>query len=58
LPNGAQVKLPTMAPKMGDTPGGLRWIGPPLGAHNNEVYRDWLGLPAAELERLAAEGVI
>jgi len=58
LPNGAQVKLPTMAPKMVATPGGLRWIGPPLGAHNNEVYRDWLGLPAAELERLAAEGVI
>jgi len=58
LPNGAQVKLPTMAPKMGDTPGVLRWIGPPLGAHNNEVYRDWLGLPASELERLAAEGVI
>lgn len=58
LAGGKSVKLPTMAPKMGDTPGGLRWIGPPLGAHNNEVYRDWLGLPATELERLAAQGVI
>lgn len=58
LPDGKAVKLPTMAPKMSDTPGGLRWIGPPLGAHNNEVYRDWLGLPATELERLASEGVI
>lgn len=58
LPGGKAVKLPTVAPKMSDTPGGLRWIGPPLGAHNNEVYRDWLGLPATELERLAAEGVI
>jgi len=58
LPDGKAVKLPTLAPKMSDTPGGLRWIGPPLGAHNNEVYRDWLGLPATELERLASEGVI
>jgi crotonobetainyl-CoA:carnitine CoA-transferase CaiB-like acyl-CoA transferase len=58
LPGGGRAKLPTVAPKMSGTPGGLRWIGPPLGAHNTEVYRDWLGLPASELERLAAEGVI
>jgi len=58
LENGEQVKLPTVAPKMSETPGGLRWIGPALGAHNTEVYRDWLGYPAAEMERLAAEGVI
>jgi formyl-CoA transferase len=58
LPGGASVKLPTVAPKMAGTPGCLRWIGPPLGAHNSEVYRDWLGLPATELVRLAAQGVI
>jgi crotonobetainyl-CoA:carnitine CoA-transferase CaiB-like acyl-CoA transferase len=58
LPGGRSVKLPTVAPKLAGTPGGLRWIGPPLGAHNNEVYRDWLGLPAAELARLKSEGVI
>lgn len=58
LPSGEDVKLPTVAPKLDSTPGGLRWIGPALGAHNIDVYRDWLGLPAAELERLSAEGVI
>ena len=58
LPDGQSVKLPTMAPKLAETPGGLRWIGPPLGAHNTEVYRDWLGLPAAELARLKSKGVI
>ena len=58
LPGGQSLKLPTVAPKLAGTPGGLRWIGPPLGAHNNEVYRDWLGLPAAELVRLKSEGVI
>ena len=58
LPDGERVKLPTVAPKMSETPGGLRWIGPALGAHNTEVYCNWLGYPAAEIERLAAEGVI
>ncbi len=58
LPSGETVKLPTVAPKLNQTPGGLRWIGPPVGAHNMEVYRDWLGLPATELARLTAEGVI
>jgi crotonobetainyl-CoA:carnitine CoA-transferase CaiB-like acyl-CoA transferase len=36
----------------------LRWIGPALGEHNSEVYCDWLGYPAAELERLKSTGVI
>jgi crotonobetainyl-CoA:carnitine CoA-transferase CaiB-like acyl-CoA transferase len=58
LPGGQSLKLPTLAPKLAATPGGLRWIGPPLGAHNNEVYRDWLGLPPAELARLKSQGVI
>lgn len=58
LPSGESLKLPTVAPKMEGTPGGLRWIGPALGAHNTEVYRDWLGLPATELARLTAAGVI
>lgn len=53
-----RVKLPTVAPRLEGTPGGLRWIGPPLGEHNTQVFQDWLGYPAAELERLKTEGVI
>lgn len=58
LPTGESLKIPTVAPRLGDTPGGTRWIGPPLGAHNTEVYCDWLGLPASELKRLTGKGVI
>jgi len=55
---GDCVKLPTVAPKLSETPGSLSWIGPAVGAHNAEIYGDWLGYPAAELERLVEEGVI
>jgi len=58
LGGGDRVKLPRMAPRMEETPGEMRWIGPSLGGHNTEVYRDWLGYPAAELERLSREGVV
>ena len=58
LGGGDQVKLPRLAPRLSETPGEMRWIGPVLGEHNTEVYRDWLGYPAAELERLSKEGVI
>lgn len=58
LPDGSSVKLPTIAPKMSESPGGTEWIGPPLGAHNREVLGDLLGLSERELQELAAEGVI
>lgn len=58
LGGGDKVKLPRMAPVLEETPGGMHWIGPALGAHNAEVYGDWLGHPPAELERWKKQGVI
>lgn len=55
---GDRVKLPRLAPVLGQTPGETCWIGPALGEHNREIYQDWLGYPAAEVDRLAAEGII
>jgi crotonobetainyl-CoA:carnitine CoA-transferase CaiB-like acyl-CoA transferase len=55
---GKTVTLPALAPRLADTPGGTSWPGPPLGAHNDEVYREVLGLGAADLAALRANGTI
>jgi formyl-CoA transferase len=38
--------------------GGVRWAGPGLGAHNDDVLGDVLGLDRQEIERLKKEEVI
>jgi crotonobetainyl-CoA:carnitine CoA-transferase CaiB-like acyl-CoA transferase len=58
LPDGSRVKLPTLTPKLTETPGETEWIGPKLGEHNREVLGGLLGLSEAELQALAAEGTI
>jgi crotonobetainyl-CoA:carnitine CoA-transferase CaiB-like acyl-CoA transferase len=58
LSDGTEVKLPNMVPKLADSPGGTRWIGPELGAHNDDVYRGLLGMSAGELDELRRDGVI
>ena len=45
-------------PRLSDTPGQVRWPGPPLGAHNDEVYEGLLGMSADEIAALEAQGDI
>ena len=58
LADGTEVKLPSLAPKLVDSPGGTRWIGPELGAHNDEIYRGRLGMSEEDLASLARDGII
>ncbi|WHY58472.1 CaiB/BaiF CoA transferase family protein [Peribacillus simplex] len=37
LPDGEQVLVPGIVPKLSETPGSIEWIGPELGQHNDEV---------------------
>jgi formyl-CoA transferase len=57
LPDGTPLKLPGIVPKLSDTPGDMRWVGPPLGAHTQEVLRS-IGYSAEEIERLRKHGTI
>jgi succinyl-CoA:(S)-malate CoA-transferase subunit B len=57
-PRVGELAIPNLVPRLSDTPGEVRWLGPSMGEHNNEVYRQWLGLNDAEIERLTAAQVI
>lgn len=57
-PGLGSVRMLAPLPRLSATPAAIRWAGPDLGAHNDEVYRDWLGLEAADLAALRADGVI
>ena len=53
-----QLKMQNVFPKLSRTQGTVRWPGPELGAHNDEVYRELLGLSAEELAGLRQQGVV
>lgn len=55
---GRPLKLPAIAPKLSATPGRTDWAGPELGAHNREVFGDFLGLSGEEIEQLRRDEVI
>jgi formyl-CoA transferase len=57
LKDGSTVKLPGIVPKLSDTPGETRWIGPDLGAHTAEVLGG-LGYSAEQQADLKRRGVI
>ena len=52
------VHLVAPSPQLSGTPGRIHGLGPPIGAHNREVYREWAGLGDAEFDALEARGVI
>ena len=45
-------------PKLSDTPGEVRWTGPELGEHTDEVLTDVLGLSAGDIAKLRELGVV
>src|SRR5581483_6900057 len=52
------VRFPGIVPKLSETPGGTHWLGPALGAHNEEVYGQLLGFTSEQLAQLQQDGVI
>ncbi|WP_040978045.1 CaiB/BaiF CoA transferase family protein [Oceanobacillus jeddahense] len=38
-----KLKMPGIMPKFSETPGEIKWAGPKLGEHNQEVYKEILG---------------
>lgn len=57
-PEFDKIYMQNVFPKLSETPGEIRWPGPVLGAHNEEVYGGLLGKSADELEALKQAGTI
>ncbi|PCJ15629.1 MAG: carnitine dehydratase [Gammaproteobacteria bacterium] len=52
------LKIPAIMPKLDSTPGGTEWPGPELGAHNTEVFQQFLGLSDDQIKHLEEENII
>jgi crotonobetainyl-CoA:carnitine CoA-transferase CaiB-like acyl-CoA transferase len=52
------VRMQAVYPRLSETPGHIQRGAPRLGEHNEEVYGSLLGITAAEITALRAEGVI
>ncbi|MCY3661216.1 MAG: CoA transferase [bacterium] len=57
-PEIGELPMQNVVPKLSETPGRLRWLGPDLGVHNEEILTGLLGLSRSDLSRLAADGVV
>jgi len=53
-----RLKMQNVFPKLGATPGAVRWAGPSLGEHTDEVLAERAGCPPERLQALRAQGVI
>lgn len=58
LPGERPLALPNVVPRLEATPGRIDSTGPALGAHTDEVLRDWIGLAPGEIEELRRAGAI
>ncbi|MBI4637252.1 MAG: CoA transferase, partial [Candidatus Rokubacteria bacterium] len=56
-PELGAVRMTAPTPRLGATPAGIRWPGPPLGAHNREVYGA-IGIDEGELLALRRDGIV
>jgi len=57
-PDFENLSMQNVFPRLSESPGRVRWPGPALGAHNEEVYGELLGLDVKARRRLAEAGVI
>ncbi len=53
-----KIRMTNAFPFMSETPAAVRFAGPRLGQHNEEIFCDEMGISAEELKALKDEGVI
>ncbi|WP_026676313.1 CaiB/BaiF CoA transferase family protein [Fictibacillus gelatini] len=53
-----KLKVPGIVPKLSETPGSIKWAGPKLGEHTEEVLKETLGITEQKYKELKDSGVI
>jgi crotonobetainyl-CoA:carnitine CoA-transferase CaiB-like acyl-CoA transferase len=56
--HGKPLPMQNVFPRLTDTPGRVRHVGPALGEHTEAILSDWLGYSSDTLDALRAERVI
>ncbi len=57
-PQLGEFAMQNVVPKLSDTPGEIRWVGPELGEHTDEVLGDLLDIDDVALAELRHAGII
>lgn len=57
-PEYGEVAMQNTFPRLSETPGQVRWVGPELGQHTDEILKDVLGKTDAEIAELRAANII
>jgi formyl-CoA transferase len=57
-PHFGPLRMQNVAPRLSASPSSIRTPAPEIGQHNDEVYRELLGLTSDEMNGLRAAGVI
>jgi formyl-CoA transferase/succinyl-CoA--D-citramalate CoA-transferase len=52
------VTMQGVFPRLSATPGAIRWTGPALGAHTEEVLSSLVGLDATQIDNLRRAGIV
>jgi formyl-CoA transferase len=53
-PDFGELPMQNVAPRLSGTPGQVRWVGPELGAHNDEILKGLLGMTDEQIARAQA----
>jgi len=55
-PTLGSIPMQNVAPRASRTPGSIRWVGPSLGAHNDEILHHRLGMTTEQITATRATG--
>lgn len=53
-----EAVVQNVTPKFSKTPGSIDWLGPKMGTHNDEIFRDELGFSAEKIQKLKDAKII